>query len=37
MARNLVICCDGTNNQFGPGAMVTIKERKLCVPVVENP
>ena len=26
-----------TNNQFGPGAMVTISERELCVPVVENP
>jgi hypothetical protein len=26
-----------TNNQFGPGAMVTINERELCVPVVENP
>jgi len=25
-----------TNNQFGPGAMVTISERELCVPVVEN-
>jgi hypothetical protein len=25
-----------TNNQFGPGAMVTINERELCVPVTEN-
>ena len=24
-----------TNNQFGPGAMATIKERELCVPLVE--
>jgi cysteine-rich repeat protein len=23
-----------TNNQFGPGAMVTIKERELCVPLL---
>jgi hypothetical protein len=26
-----------TNNQFGPGTMLTLKERELCVPLLENP
>jgi hypothetical protein len=26
-----------TNNQFGPGAMLTLREAELCVPLVENP